>query len=210
MADDLPVARDLMARSWGGARRSGRLLQDEDLHTINGEDVRRWIRIYTELIALQHAVIDDGNGSVLDPGVRHLLLRQDASDSLARYIARRDFWLGRLQQIVGIDIDAASRVIRHGDREARLTRREFQLFEYLYRYPEAHFTSSQLLTQAWHRSDLHAEEIRLYVAQLRRKLTAAQIPCAIVSVPRQGYRLEVVAPRGRRLNEGNGHRGARP
>ena len=169
---------------------SVRLLEDEDPGTDRAEDARQWIRVYTALVEIKQHGLDRISGASASqaPGqatVAHTRARR----KLRAYHDRLDFWYERHQELQGIDLEHETRTLHHGGQETRLTRREYQLLEFLLRYPGRAFTSSQLLLEAWHRADLSPEQIRLYISQLRRKMGPIGIPCEVISQPRRGYSL---------------------
>jgi DNA-binding response OmpR family regulator len=80
-------------------------------------------------------------------------------------------------------------MIRHQGREASLTKREFQLLQFLLEHPHRFFTASQILGQAWADPALFPEEVRNYVRRLRKLLAALEIPADLVNRPGRGYSL---------------------
>ena len=169
---------------------SVRLLEDEDPGTDRAEDARQWIRVYTVLVEIKQHRLDRISGPSVSHTAGHgAVAHARASRQLRVYHDRLDFWYERHQELQGIDLEHETRTLHHGGQETRLTRREYQLLEFLLRYPGRAFTSSQLLLEAWHRADLSPEQIRLYISQLRRKMGPIGIPCEVISQPRRGYSL---------------------
>ena len=80
-------------------------------------------------------------------------------------------------------------MIRHRGREARLTRREYQMLQFLLDHPHRFFTASQLLARAWSEPSLFPEEVRNYVRRVRKILAEMEIPVELVNVPSRGYSL---------------------
>jgi DNA-binding response OmpR family regulator len=60
---------------------------------------------------------------------------------------------------------------------------------FLVERPGAFFAPRALLTRAWHASYLSEEQLRTYVARLRRKLEDLELPCELVTRRHQGYAL---------------------
>jgi len=70
-----------------------------------------------------------------------------------------------------------------------LTKREFQLLEFLLDHPHRYFTTAQILGQAWADPALFPEEVRNYVGRLRKILRDLEIPVDLVNKPGRGYSL---------------------
>jgi two-component system KDP operon response regulator KdpE len=89
-----------------------------------------------------------------------------------------------------VEVDlAAKRVTRAGD-EVRLTPTEWHLLEVFARHPGTLLSQAQLLTEVWGPGYETAQgNLRLYMAQLRRKLEAdAARPAYFLTEPGMGYR----------------------
>jgi two-component system KDP operon response regulator KdpE len=91
----------------------------------------------------------------------------------------------------GLEVDQARRHVRVDGREVRLTPTEYRLLTTLVRHAGKVLTHRQLLLDVW--GPTHTEEahyLRVYMAQLRRKLEAdpAQ-PRYLLTEPGVGYRL---------------------
>jgi hypothetical protein len=179
-----------------GIDRSVRLLEGEDPGGI--EDARQWIHVYTALVDLKRRRLDrvTGDGSDDDEvmAAKRRTRVHRANQVLQGCRDRLEFWYRRMQELQAIDLERETRIVTHRGRETMLTNREYQLLEFLMRFPGLSFTSSQLLLHAWHRSDLSAEQVRLYVGQLRKKLRDTGVPCEVVNEPRRGYSLVFQPP----------------
>lgn len=79
--------------------------------------------------------------------------------------------------------------MRHRGRDVTLTKREFQLLEFLLDHPHRYFTTAQILGQAWADPALFPEEVRNYVGRLRKILRELEIPVDLVNRPGRGYSL---------------------
>jgi two-component system OmpR family response regulator len=89
-------------------------------------------------------------------------------------------------------LDPASRLAWLGQREVRLSAKEFALLELFLRYPGQVLTRSRLLDHAWDFTfDGTSNVVDQYVGYLRRKLA----PDLIETVRGAGYRLRVPAAR---------------
>ena len=86
---------------------------------------------------------------------------------------------------------AAKRVSREGD-EVRLTPTEWHLLEVLVRHPDTLLSQRQLLTEVWGPGYETAQgNLRLYMAQLRRKLEPdPSRPRYFRTEPGMGYRFQ--------------------
>ena len=83
------------------------------------------------------------------------------------------------------------RIVKVGDREVRLSPKEYDLLRLLVQHAGKVLTHRQLLLDVW--GPMHTDEahyLRVYMAQLRRKLEAdpAQ-PRYLLTEPGVGYRL---------------------
>jgi DNA-binding response OmpR family regulator len=105
------------------------------------------------------------------------------------YQARLDLWYRRLWELQGLRLDPEGSMIRHRGREARLTRREYQLLQFLLDHPHRFFTATQLVARAWSEPSLFPEEVRNYVRRVRKILAELEIPCELVNLPGRGYSL---------------------
>jgi DNA-binding response OmpR family regulator len=105
------------------------------------------------------------------------------------YEERLDLWYRRLWELHGLDLAPAGRMVRHQGREVALTKREFQLLQFLLDHPHRFFTTTQILGQAWADPALFPEEVRNYVRRLRKILIDLGIPVDLVNKPGKGYSL---------------------
>jgi len=105
------------------------------------------------------------------------------------YQERLDLWYRRIWQLQGLWLDPTGRMVRHKGREVALTKREFQLLQFLLDHPHRFFTTPQILNQAWVDPALFPEEVRNYVRRLRKILVDLEIPVDLVNKPGRGYSL---------------------
>jgi DNA-binding response OmpR family regulator len=105
------------------------------------------------------------------------------------YEQRLDLWYRRLWELHGLWLDPAGRMVRHEGQEVALTKREFQLLQFLLDHPHRFFTTTQILGQAWADPALFPEEVRNYVRRLRKILVDLAIPVDLVNKPGKGYSL---------------------
>jgi len=95
-------------------------------------------------------------------------------------------------EIGAIRIDLARRVVTRAGEELHLSRKEWELLEFLARAPDHVLTHKEILKEVW--GPAHVDDtayLRVYVNQLRQKLEAdpAQ-PTLIVTEAGVGYRLK--------------------
>ena len=173
-----------------------RLLDAEDPNTAHPEDARRWLAVYTELLAYKEGVLHRvrlargqlSGGAAIEIESTDLALLESERD---RFRRRLDFWRRKVRELGGgIDFDPEVRLIRHGGRAIQLTRREGQLLAFLLENPGRSFRPHQLAEEAWQASGLSSEQVRNYVVRLRRKLAVTDLPCTLVSNPGTGYCLK--------------------
>jgi DNA-binding response OmpR family regulator len=107
------------------------------------------------------------------------------------YQERLDLWYRRIWELQGLWLDPEGRLVRHKGREVTLTKREFQLLQFLLDHPQRYFTTSQILSQAWSDPALFPEEVRNYVRRLRKILVDLDIPVDLLNKPGKGYSLVI-------------------
>jgi DNA-binding winged helix-turn-helix (wHTH) protein len=156
------------------------LLTGEDLDTNRPQEAARWVRIYSELLALNEERGDAGR-RVLE------LLR-----------GRLEEWRRRHLELAGLEFDPYARILTVAGRALHLTRREAQLMDWLLDHPGQFFTSEALIQEAWEDARLAPEQVRTYVVRLRRKLEEARAPARLVNRARLGYALDVDPAAGSR------------
>ena len=89
-------------------------------------------------------------------------------------------------------VDLAARRVSRGVDDVRLTPTEWHLLEVLVRHPGKLLSQRQLLTEVWGPGYETAQgNLRVYMAQLRRKLEAdPSRPRHLLNEPGMGYRFE--------------------
>jgi DNA-binding response OmpR family regulator len=170
-------------------RERQRFLPYEDGRTERGSDARHWLAIYRELVAFQEehlARLESTGGRD-----RHCRPIAEAGQQLDWLRARSAFWLQRCMVLVGLVFQPATRRLEHGEFGVTLTRREAELFEVLLSHPGQHFGAEQLISQAWNGYRLSPEQLRVYIARLRRRLVELDTSCRLVHEPGRGYGLVV-------------------
>jgi len=173
--------------------RKTRALEGENLQTTRWEDARHWMSIYADLLEFKKGILERVRR---DLAILQPLAQKAAAEDLRiievqmeGYQARLDMWYHRLWELHGLDLDPAGRMIRHQGGAVALTKREFQLLQFLLDHPHRYFTTAQILGQAWGDSALFPEEVRNYVRRLRKILTELDVPVDLVNKPGRGYSL---------------------
>ncbi|MER5760573.1 response regulator [Streptomyces sp. NPDC002082] len=89
-------------------------------------------------------------------------------------------------------VDLIAKKVRRGDRTVRLTPTEWHILEILITNPGRLITQSKLLLDVWGPTySEHTNYLRVYMAQLRRKLEAdPSHPRYLITEPGMGYRFE--------------------
>jgi len=177
----------------GQAKRGSRPLEGEDLETKRWEDARHWMSIYADLLEFKRGILGRVRRDVanLQPSAKLAALTdlEIIENQMQGYQVRLDLWYQRLWDLQGLWLDPAGRMVRHQGHEVALTKREFQLLQFLLSHPHRYFTTTQILGQAWADPALFPEEVRNYVRRLRKILVDLAIPVDLVNKPGRGYSL---------------------
>jgi hypothetical protein len=173
--------------------RQSRPLEGEDIGTTRWEDARHWMSIYADLLEFKRGILGRVRrdlASLSPPAQIAAAVDLEIIESqMDGYQERLDLWYRRLWELQGLWLDPAGRMVRHQGNEVSLTKREFQLLQFLLDHPHRYFSTSQILGQAWADPALFPEEVRNYVRRLRKILTDLKIPVDLVNKPGRGYSL---------------------
>jgi DNA-binding response OmpR family regulator len=168
-------------------------LEGEDLETSHWEDARHWLSVYADLLRFKMGLLARVRREIPKLPVE---AQKAASIDLtiieaqmAGYQRRLDLWYARVWELQGLWIDPEGRVVRHQGREAKLSKREHQLLQFLLAHPHRYYTAPQILTHAWSDPALFPEEVRNYVQRVRKILRKLDVPCELVNRPGRGYSL---------------------
>lgn len=183
------------------------VLLDLGMPKVDGLDVIRAVRAWSSVPILVLSGRTDSAEKVeaLDAGADDYVTKPFAMDELLARIRARsrrpagDEDTAAVHRIGELEVDLAARVVRPvssegGGREAsvRLTPTEWRLLELFLKHPGRLLTREMLLSEVW--GPFHANDagyLRLYVAQLRRKLEPVPAqPRHFVNEPGMGYRFE--------------------
>ncbi|MFJ9822675.1 response regulator [Streptomyces sp. NPDC101151] len=184
------------------ARQPDVVLLDLGLPDMDGVDVikalRGWSRVPVLVLSARQS--SDEKVSALDAGADDYITKPFSMDELLarlRAAVRRTEDLplvpeATLVRTDGFSIDLlAKKVVREG-RDVRLTPTEWHLLEILVTHPGRLITQKQLLQEVWGVSQSNKTNyLRVYMAQLRRKLEAdPSSPRYLITEPGMGYRFE--------------------
>ncbi|MEO8744404.1 MAG: winged helix-turn-helix domain-containing protein [Candidatus Dormiibacterota bacterium] len=168
-------------------------LEGENLQTTHWEDARHWMSIYGDLLEFKRGILERVHRDVaaLQPTAQRAATRDLAiiEAQMRGYQQRLDLWYSRVWDLQGLWLDPNGRMIRHQGQQLALTRREFQLLQFLLHHPHRYFTAHQILGQAWSDPALFPEQVRNYVRRLRQILVELGIPADIINKPTRGYSL---------------------
>ena len=174
-------------------RRPSRPLEGEDIETTRWEDARHWMSIYADLLEFKRGLLRrvDRDLANLRPPAKEVAAPdiQLIEAQMQGYQERLDLWYRRLWELHGLWLDPEGRMVRHQGRELALTKREFQLLQFLLDHPHRYFSTAQILGQAWSDSALFPEEVRNYIRRLRKIFVELEIPVDLVNKPGRGYSL---------------------
>ncbi|MEV5981591.1 response regulator [Streptomyces sp. NPDC052114] len=184
------------------ARQPDVILLDLGLPDMDGIDVlkalRGWTRVPVLVLTARRA--SDEKVAALDAGADDYITKPFSMDELLarlRAAVRRTEAAPAAHESVVVTTDeftvdlVAKRVTRAG-RDVRLTPTEWQLLEILICHPGRLITQRRLLLDVWGPSHgTKTNYLRVYMAQLRRKLEAdPSHPRYLITEPGMGYRFE--------------------
>ncbi|MFE6176589.1 response regulator [Streptomyces sp. NPDC056464] len=184
------------------ARQPDVVMLDLGLPDMDGVDVikalRGWTRVPILVLSARRA--SDEKVVALDAGADDYVTKPFSMDELMarlRACVRRteDTPLGPETSLVetdGFTIDLRAKKVARGDRDVRLTPTEWHLLEILVTNPGRLVTQKYLLQEVWGVSQSSKTNyLRVYMAQLRRKLEAdPSHPRYLITEPGMGYRFE--------------------
>ncbi|MEP7176199.1 MAG: response regulator transcription factor [Gemmatimonadales bacterium] len=171
------------------------LVLDVGLPDLDGFEVCRQARARGSrtpvlLLTARNALRDRVTG--LDAGADDYLPKPfDVEELLARLraLARRPAVpLGVTLTMADLELEVATRVVRRGGRELRLTAREYALLEYLLRNPRRVVSRSQILEHVWDDNfDPLGNAVDVLVSRVRRKVDGGDSSALVHTIRGVGY-----------------------
>ncbi|WP_320780001.1 response regulator [Streptomyces sp. CRN 30] len=177
---------------------------DLGLPDMDGVDVirglRGWSRVPILVLSARHS--SDEKVQALDAGADDYVTKPFGMDELLarlRAAVRRaeptEAAGGGEEDLVeteGFTVDLAAKKVNRGGKDVRLTPTEWHLLEVLVHHPGRLVSQKQLLQEVWGPSyGTETNYLRVYMAQLRRKLEAdPSHPRHFITEPGMGYRFE--------------------
>ncbi|MFJ9585759.1 response regulator [Streptomyces acidicola] len=184
------------------ARQPDVVMLDLGLPDMDGVDVIRALRGWTRvpILVLSARQASDEKVAALDAGADDYITKPFSMDELLarlRAAVRRteDTPLAPGTTLVETDdftVDLLAKRVVRGGRDVRLTPTEWHLLEILITSPGRLVTQKELLREVWGASQSRKTNyLRVYMAQLRRKLEAdPSHPRHLITEPGMGYRFE--------------------
>ncbi|MFC7257859.1 response regulator [Streptomyces lutosisoli] len=184
------------------ARRPDVVVVDLGLPDMDGTDVikalRGWTRVPILVLSARRA--SDEKVAALDAGADDYITKPFSMDELLarlRAAVRRTEAVTLAPETVvvttdGFTVDLAAKKATRDGHDVRLTPTEWHLLEILVCNPGRLITQRQLLQEVWGVSHSNKTNyLRVYMAQLRRKLEAdPSHPRYLITEPGMGYRFE--------------------
>ncbi|MFF9817996.1 response regulator [Streptomyces sp. NPDC014006] len=183
------------------ARHPDVVVLDLGLPDMDGVEVikglRGWTRVPIIVLSARHS--SDEKVQALDAGADDYVTKPFGMDELLarlRAAVRRAEPVGTGEEdtveTAGFTVDLAAKKVNRGGRDVRLTPTEWHLLEVLVRNSGRLVGQKQLLQEVWGPSyGTETNYLRVYMAQLRRKLEAdPSHPKHFITEPGMGYRFE--------------------
>ncbi|QGV78064.1 response regulator [Streptomyces ficellus] len=179
------------------------VILDLGLPDMDGVDVIRGLRGWTRvpILVLSARQTSDEKVEALDAGADDYVTKPFGMDELLarlRAAVRRAEPVGGADdgtvvvETAGFTVDLAAKKVQREGRDVRLTPTEWHLLEVLVRNGGRLVSQKQLLQEVWGPSyGTETNYLRVYMAQLRRKLEAdPSHPRHFITEPGMGYRFE--------------------
>jgi two-component system, OmpR family, KDP operon response regulator KdpE len=180
------------------AKKPALVILDLGLPDIDGHDLLRRIRLRQEalpIIVLSSRGDEAGKVAALDLGADDYVTKPFGMDELfARIRAAMRHQLQEhgerpLFQVGDLRVDLVRRIVKVGDKEVRLSPKEYDLLRLLVQHAGKVLTHRFLIQELWN-EPADPQYLRVYVRQLRRKIEAdPERPHYVMTELGVGYRL---------------------
>jgi len=180
------------------AKKPALVILDLGLPDIDGHDLLRRIRLREEalpIIVLSSRGDEAGKVAALDLGADDYVTKPFGMDELfARIRAAMRHQLQEhgerpLFQVGDLRVDLVRRIVKVGDKEVRLSPKEYDLLRLLVQHAGKVLTHRFLIQELWN-EPADPQYLRVYVRQLRRKIEAdPERPQYVMTELGVGYRL---------------------
>jgi two-component system KDP operon response regulator KdpE len=184
-----------------GEEKPDLIILDVNMPRMNGIETCRVIRSMSDVRIIMLTVRDSESDKIeaLDAGADDYVTKPFSSPELLariRAALRRSSQLTPEMQVVrlgDIEINFNLRRVVVGEREARLTPKEFDLLQYLVGHPNVPITHTTLLQSVWGADyGEEVEYLRVFVNQLRKKIEKnPSSPKYLLTEPWVGYRFRL-------------------
>lgn len=90
-----------------------------------------------------------------------------------------------------LSMNTDSCVVTRGDKEIRLTRKEYSLLEFFMRHPESVLSRAVIMEHVWTADqDPFSNTVEAHIRNVRKKINTGHKPALIINVPGRGYVLD--------------------
>lgn len=181
------------------------ILLDLGLPDMNGQDVYQQLRerkVDTPVLIISGDDTIRSKVNILDMGADDYITKPFNSDELkARIRTAMRRHTGKAVQsvlVIGeLELDPASRLVRHGGSQIDLRRKEFDLLEYMMHNPGRTLTRQMIVDHVWESSDgMWTNAVDVHIKYLRDKIDRPYKTHFIKTVHGVGYKLEVPVTEG--------------
>jgi two-component system KDP operon response regulator KdpE len=179
------------------SRRPAIILLDLGLPDLDGLDVLKRLREWSEAPVLVLSVRDDEAGKVaaLDAGAEDYVTKPFSTPELLARVRAAQRKTRPAEEVSvfkhgDLIVDLTAHVVTRAGREVKLTATEYALLRLFVRHPGRVLTHRHILREIWGpKSEEHRQYLRVYVTHLRQKIEADSTnPRLIKTEPGIGYR----------------------
>ena len=150
--------------------------------------------------------LPDKAGSEVCKELRHkqkstpILIISTMSDSVTKveclnsgaddYITKPFYFEEFLARIDDLELNSSKHSIKRGSRSITLTKKEFELLEYMMKNPDLVLSRGQIMENVWDiHADIFSNTIETHILNLRRKINFLGTKKLIQTIPGRGYKL---------------------